>query len=92
MCMFVIIKYFKIFKNNLKYYLTIYLDVLLSYLIRGTNKMLISTIAIQDKIQKENLMKKVDRLCSLHKCSIIDLLVLSIDVQASNKIKDIQEN
>ena len=44
--------------------------------------MLISTIAIQDKIQKEDLMKKVDRLCTLHKCSIVELLVLSIDVQA----------
>ena len=48
----------------------------------GEPIMLISTIAIQDKIQKEDLMKKVDRLCTLHKCSIVELLVLSIDVQA----------
>ena len=36
--------------------------------------------------KQERLMKKVDRLCKLHKCNPIDLLVMSMDAQRELKI------
>ena len=43
------------------------------------------TTDINKRIALENTVKKADRLCKLYKCSIIDLLVLSIDTQANLK-------
>jgi hypothetical protein len=37
---------------------------------------------LTDQIKLENTKIKAERLCKLHKCSLIDLLILSIDVQA----------
>ena len=40
-----------------------------------------------DKIKLENASIKAKRLCQLYKCELIDLIVLSIKIQAQNKIK-----
>ena len=50
------------------------------------------SIKLVDQIQTKNLLDKVDRLCQLHKCSVVDLIVLSIDVHANKKIKNIKES
>ena len=38
-----------------------------------------------DRIEREQLLKKVEYLCKLHKCNALDLLILSIDAQAQLK-------
>ena len=38
-----------------------------------------------DRIKLENALIKADRLTKLYKCSLIDLMVLSMKVQAENK-------
>ena len=38
-----------------------------------------------DKIKLENASIKAKRLCKLYKCELIDLMVLSMKVQAQNK-------
>jgi hypothetical protein len=43
------------------------------------------TTDLNDRIKLENTVKKAERLCKLHKCSMIDLIVISIDAQAEIK-------
>ena len=38
-----------------------------------------------DRIKLENASIKAKRLCKLYKCELIDLMVLSIRIQAQNK-------
>ena len=43
------------------------------------------TTNLTDSKKLELAKIKAKRLCKLYKCSLIDLMVLSIDVQANNK-------
>lgn len=43
------------------------------------------TTNLTDVQKLESAKLKAERLCKLHKCSIIDLIILSIDVNAENK-------
>ena len=43
------------------------------------------TTNLNEQIKLENAVLKAERLCKLHKCGIIDLLVMSIDRQAEIK-------
>ena len=43
------------------------------------------TININDKIRLEEIEEKAKRLCLLYKCNLMDLIVLSITIQAQNK-------
>jgi len=43
-----------------------------------------------DKIKREQLTKKCERLCKLYKCGVIDLMILSIQVHAQNKNNNIE--
>ena len=43
-----------------------------------------------DQIQTKNLLNKVERLCQLYKCTPIELLVISIDYNASNNNNNIK--
>ena len=55
----------------------------------GGEKMKLTT-DINDKIKLDIIEEKAKRLCKLYKCDIMDLIVLSITVQAQinkNKIK-----
>ena len=38
-----------------------------------------------DKAKLENVSIKAKRLCKLYKCSLIDLIVMSMQIQAQNK-------
>ena len=38
-----------------------------------------------DRIKLEQASNKAKRLCQLYKCELIDLMVLSIRIQAQNK-------
>lgn len=38
-----------------------------------------------DKIKLENASIKAKRLCKLYNCSLIDLMIMSIQIQAQNK-------
>ena len=38
-----------------------------------------------DKIKLENASIKAKRLCKLYNCSLIDLMVMSMQIQAQNK-------
>jgi hypothetical protein len=46
--------------------------------------MLLTTNNI-DKVKLELASLKAKRLCKLYKCSLIDLMVMSIDIEAENK-------
>ena len=43
------------------------------------------TINEIEKRKLENTLIKAKRLCKLNKCSLIDLIVMSIDIEAENK-------
>ena len=44
-------------------------------------------------LQKLNdTTKKAQRLCKLYKCSVLDLMVFSMQVQRENKIKELKKN
>ena len=43
------------------------------------------TTNTNDKIKLESALVKAERLTKLYKCSLIDLMVLSMKVQAENK-------
>ena len=43
------------------------------------------TTDINDKIKLDYIEEKAKRLCRLYKCDVIDLIVLSITVQAQIK-------
>ena len=43
------------------------------------------TTDINDKIRLEKIEKKAKRLCIIYKCNLMDLMVLSITIQAQNK-------
>ena len=40
---------------------------------------------INDRIKLEEIEEKAKRLCITYKCGLIDLMVLSITIQAQNK-------
>lgn len=44
-------------------------------------------------LQKLNdTTKKAARLCKLYKCSMLDLIVFSLQVESENKIKQLKKN
>lgn len=43
------------------------------------------TINNSDKAKLENASIKAKRLCKLYKCGLIDLMIMSMQVQAQNK-------
>ena len=43
------------------------------------------TTNLNDSIKLENAKLKAERLCKLYNCKLIDLIVLSISIQADNK-------
>ena len=43
------------------------------------------TTNLSEQIKLENALIKAERLCKLNKCSLIDLIVMSIDIEAENK-------
>ena len=43
------------------------------------------TTDVNDKIRLEEIEEKAKRLCLLYRCSLMDLMVLSITIQAQNK-------
>lgn len=48
------------------------------------------TTNTNDKIKLESALVKADRLTKLYKCSLIDLMVLSMNVQRQIKIESIK--
>ena len=44
-----------------------------------------------DEIETKRLIEKIDRLCKLYHCTPIDLIIMSIDYNASNNNKNIKE-
>lgn len=46
--------------------------------------MLVTTSAIEQS-KLEQTKQKALRLCKLNKCGLIDLIILSIDIEAENK-------
>ena len=38
-----------------------------------------------DRVKLENALVKAERLTKLYKCSLIDLMILSMKIQAENK-------
>ena len=43
------------------------------------------TTNLSKQIKLEDALIKANRLCKLYKCDLLDLLVISIDIQAENK-------
>ena len=44
-------------------------------------------------LQKINdITKKAQRLCKLYKCSVLDLMVFSLQVERENKIAQLKKN
>lgn len=39
-----------------------------------------------------NTTKKAERLCKLYKCSVLDLMVFSLQVERENKIEQLKKN
>lgn len=46
------------------------------------------THKLVDIEKKEALIKKVNHLCKVHKCSAVDLLIMSMETQRAIKIKN----
>ena len=44
------------------------------------------TTDINAKIKLENALIKADKLCKVYECNLIELIVLSIRINAQNKI------
>lgn len=62
------------------------MTIIISYvlLIEEGKKMKLTT-DINDKLKLEEIEKKAKRLCVIYKCNLMDLIVLSITIQAQNK-------
>ena len=50
------------------------------------------TTNLTDAQKLNDATKKAERLCKLYKCSVLDLMVFSMQVQRENKIKELKKN
>ena len=51
-----------------------------------------TTTNLTDRQKLENASIKAKRLCKLYKCELIDLMIMSIDIEAERKEHNLKNN